>query len=32
MFAYARAIGYAPDRIVSDYMKRYNAAMNPPKK
>jgi cytoskeletal protein RodZ len=32
MFAYARAIGYEPDRIVSDYMKRYNAAMNPPKK
>jgi len=29
---YARAIGYEPDRIVIDYMKRYDAAMNPPKK
>jgi curved DNA-binding protein CbpA len=32
MVLYARAIGYEPDRIVSDYMKRYDAAMNPPKK
>jgi curved DNA-binding protein CbpA len=32
MFAYARAIGYEPHRIVSDYMKRYNAVMFPPKK
>jgi curved DNA-binding protein CbpA len=32
MFAYARAIGYEPERIVSDYMKRYNAVMYPPKK
>jgi curved DNA-binding protein CbpA len=32
MFAYARAIGYEPHRIVSDYMKRYNAVMYPPKK
>lgn len=32
MFAYARAIGYEPDRIVSDYMKRYSAVMHPPKK
>jgi len=29
---YARAIGYEPDRIVNDYLKRYDAAMNPPKK
>jgi curved DNA-binding protein CbpA len=32
MFSYARAIGYEPHRIVSDYMKRYNAVMYPPKK
>lgn len=32
LFVYARAIGYEPDRIVNDYMKRYDAAMNPPKK
>ena len=32
MFAYARAIGYEPERIVSDYMKRYSAVMHPPKK
>jgi curved DNA-binding protein CbpA len=29
---YAKAIGYEPDRIVSDYMKRYDAVMAPPKK
>lgn len=29
---YAKAIGYESDRIVNDYMKRYDAAMNPPKK
>jgi curved DNA-binding protein CbpA len=29
---YAKAIGYESDRIVTDYMKRYDAAMNPPKK
>jgi len=32
LFVYARAIGYEPDRIVNDYMKRYDAAMIPPKK
>lgn len=29
---YAKALGYESDRIVTDYMKRYDAAMNPPKK
>jgi len=29
---YAKAIGYESDRIVTDYMKRYDAAMNQPKK
>ena len=29
---YAKAIGYEPDRIVADYMKRFDAAMAPPKK
>jgi curved DNA-binding protein CbpA len=29
---YAKAIGYESDRIVNDYMKRYDAAMNPMKK
>jgi len=29
---YAKAIGYESDRIVIDYMKRYDAAMNAPKK
>ena len=29
---YAKTIGYESDRIVNDYMKRYDAAMNPPKK
>jgi curved DNA-binding protein CbpA len=32
LFSYARAIGYEPHRIVNDYMKRYDAVMNPPKK
>lgn len=29
---YARALGYEPERMISDYLKRYDAAMNPPKK
>ena len=29
---YAKTIGYESDRIVNDYMKRYDAAMLPPKK
>jgi curved DNA-binding protein CbpA len=29
---YAKALAYEPDRIVNDYMKRYDAAMNPQKK
>ena len=29
---YAKTIGYESDRIVNDYMKRFDAAMNPPKK
>jgi curved DNA-binding protein CbpA len=29
---YAKALGYEPERIVSDYMKRYDAAVTPPKK
>jgi curved DNA-binding protein CbpA len=29
---YCKAIGYEPDRIVSDYMKRYDLVKNPPKK
>jgi hypothetical protein len=32
LFSYARAIGYEPDRIVTDYMKRYDTAKNPSKK
>ncbi len=28
---YAKALGYEPERLVSDYLKRYDAAMNPPK-
>ena len=32
LFAYARAIGYDPHRIVTDYMKRFDAAMKAPKK
>jgi curved DNA-binding protein CbpA len=32
LFSYARAIGYEPQRIVNDYMKRYDAVMNPAKK
>jgi curved DNA-binding protein CbpA len=32
LFSYARALGYEPHRIVNDYLKRYDAAMNPPKK
>jgi len=29
---YARALGYEPERMISDYLKRYDAAMNQPKK
>ena len=32
LILYAKAISYEPDRIVNDYMKRYDAALNPPKK
>jgi flagellar biosynthesis protein FlhG len=32
LFSYARALGYEPHRIVNDYLKRYDAVMNPPKK
>jgi len=32
LFSYARAIGYEPQRIVNDYMKRYDAAMSVQKK
>jgi curved DNA-binding protein CbpA len=32
LFLYARAIGYEPHRIVNDYLKRYDAVMNPAKK
>jgi len=32
LFTFARTLGYEPERIVNDYMKRYDAAMNPPKK
>ena len=28
---YAKALGYEPERLVNDYMKRYDAVMNPPK-
>lgn len=29
---YAKALGYEPERMISDYLKRYDAAMNPHKK
>lgn len=29
---YAKALGYEPDRIVNEYLRRYDVAMNPPKK
>ena len=29
---YAKALGYEPDRMISDYLKRYDAAMNPKSK
>jgi curved DNA-binding protein CbpA len=29
---YAKALGYEPERLTSDYLKRYDAAMNTPKK
>jgi curved DNA-binding protein CbpA len=28
---YAKALGYEPERMISDYLKRYDAAMNSPK-
>jgi len=28
---YAKALGYEPERLVNDYMKRYDAVMNPQK-
>jgi len=28
---YAKALGYTPERLLTDYMKRYDAAMNPQK-
>ncbi|MBS1128763.1 MAG: heat shock protein DnaJ domain protein [Nitrospirae bacterium] len=32
LILYAKAIGYEPDRIMTEYLKRYDAAMVPPKK
>jgi hypothetical protein len=29
---YAKALGYEPERMISDYLKRFDAAVNPPKK
>lgn len=29
---YAKALGYEPERVVNDYLKRYEAEMNPQKK
>ncbi len=29
---YAKVLGCEPDRVASDYLKRYDAVMNPPKK
>lgn len=29
---YAKALGYEPEKLVADYMKRYDAFLNPPKK
>jgi curved DNA-binding protein CbpA len=29
---YAKTLGYEPERVISDYLKRYDAAMNLPKK
>lgn len=29
---YAKGLGYDPDRVTADYLKRYDAAMNQPKK
>ncbi len=29
---YAKALGYVPERIITDYLKRYEAAMSTPKK
>jgi curved DNA-binding protein CbpA len=28
---YAKALGYEPERLVNEYLKRYDAVMNPPK-
>jgi curved DNA-binding protein CbpA len=32
LIQYAKALGYEPDRLVGDYLKRYDAAMNAQKK
>jgi curved DNA-binding protein CbpA len=32
LMLYAKELGCEPDRAASDYLKRYDAAMNPPKK
>ncbi len=32
LIQFAKALGYDPDRVVADYLKRYDAAVNPPKK
>jgi curved DNA-binding protein CbpA len=32
LMQYAKALGYEPDKLVADYLKRYDAATNPPKK
>jgi len=31
LILYAKALGYEPERLVSDYLKRYDAVMNPSK-
>ncbi len=32
LIQFAKALGYDPERVVSDYLKRYDAAVNQPKK
>ena len=32
LMLYAKALGCEPERMASDYLKRYDAAKNPPKK
>ncbi len=32
LMLYAKALGYEAERVITDYMKRYDAAMTPPKK